>query len=79
MTDLHIEHLLLRYEGRQWDGDRLRDIVERAMELAALRLDAPRPAVAHDGAAVADFGAMTDESAAEFLAGALIGKLELGD
>ena len=78
MTDLHIDRLLLRYDAACASGERLRDIVGRAMELAEARLDAPEShAAAPAGAVTVDFATMSNEAIAARLAEMLVMKVEL--
>ncbi len=66
LTDLHIDHLLLRYEGTRAGGERLRETVGQAVELAAAQLDA------------FDLETMSDDAVARLFAEALVMKLERG-
>ena len=78
-TDLHIDHLLLRYDADLMAADRLEAIVQRALELAAARVDAPLPARGMgDDAVTIDFSVAGDGAIAELLADALLLKLEQG-
>jgi hypothetical protein len=77
MSDLHIEELLLRYSGTEVTGERLRDIVERAMEFAASRLgEATGATELRAGPVTADFRVMSDSMIAERLADAIVMKLD---
>ena len=66
MTDLYIDHLLLRYEGTRVRGERLREAVGQAIELAVAELDA------------VDLETMSDDAVARLFAEALVMKLERG-
>ena len=66
MTDLYIDHLLLRYEATRAGEERLRATVGQAIELAVAELDA------------VDLETMSDDAVARLFAEALVMKLERG-
>ena len=76
MTDLHIDHLLLRYDPGVTGGERLRDIVGRAVEIAAARLDEGPRAEPSPGPLRVDFATMPNETIAALLAEMLVMKVE---
>jgi len=77
MNELHIDHLLLRYDSTLGDPARLQLLVERALALVAAGVEPPPHAANPDAPVAVDLRA-PDDVVARRLADALTLKLELG-
>jgi hypothetical protein len=77
MSELHIDHLLLRYDSTIGDAERLQMLVERALDIVASGVEAPRHAQDANEPVTLDERA-SDDALARRIAEALMLKVERG-
>ncbi|HKR62451.1 MAG TPA: hypothetical protein VJZ00_01865 [Thermoanaerobaculia bacterium] len=77
MSELHIDHLLLRYDSTIGDTERLQMLVERALDMVAAGVEASHRAQDANEPVTLDARA-SDDAVARRIAEALILKVERG-